>query len=682
MQTAFLIESYRNLKQDQQSVIIDLLQQITAQTRGYTINGPHVNATAVPGSSLPDFHAAVPDIRVNVCWFASLILSLSTASLSILVKQWLSDYLAMERISPQELLRIRHLRHHGLKEWRLYEIAAALPFLLQLSLLIFFVGLCFFTASVHKSVEITSLCFVSAWAFFSLATLLSPIISPLCPYKTTFLRWLLNVLRPHFRHIRTGVSTILRRVAIITRAHSSVATLKRLVRRGLNVGQLSFLWLRRVVPIRRTVSVETTQELLTAAIEMDEVGVVLARLDKQQALPLEPFTKVKAKADSTILTSLLAHTEPEKLEVWEEDEVRQSDKFDLIILTALDLTLVDEGLTTIMRDALKQRPLTGEQTIRLAFGMLQRRATLSDIADGSSGKPHLDLRSLSRATCLSLANIVADRLMLEAQTVAPTQWSQSPWIVRAILFLVSLSPPNADCVAAETATAVFHKLLFTATSPSPDGCALLALYVAAAEAVNTEGHGLSRVLVSILGVLKASNGETAARALKYVVHWHCFDVNEHLADDTETFERFLEQLEKRESFSYRLAPSTLVVMVQSAATILYSSIDKVANDDMTYVMAAPLKDLLDFVLAGVSLSERLFPEYNFSENHIAGAVPPDKLFTKLFATPSFLPEFFESMSRHSNFVSSSTCKNLLLASLDKLYLPGAFVVNLHFADRV
>ncbi|KAI0753923.1 hypothetical protein BC629DRAFT_1174780 [Irpex lacteus] len=41
--------------------------------------------------NLPDFQPTVNAIRVNVLWFASLTLSLVSASFSILVKQWLRD---------------------------------------------------------------------------------------------------------------------------------------------------------------------------------------------------------------------------------------------------------------------------------------------------------------------------------------------------------------------------------------------------------------------------------------------------------------------------------------------------------------------------------------------------------------------------------------------------------------
>ncbi|KAI0791803.1 hypothetical protein C8Q75DRAFT_55090 [Abortiporus biennis] len=67
--------------------------------------------TSTTSHMTPTFSA----IRINVLWFSSLVFSLMTASLAMLVKQWLREYLAQECISPQERSRIRHFRHSGLK---------------------------------------------------------------------------------------------------------------------------------------------------------------------------------------------------------------------------------------------------------------------------------------------------------------------------------------------------------------------------------------------------------------------------------------------------------------------------------------------------------------------------------------------------------------------------------------
>lgn len=175
--------------------MINILWQISSQTNNYTVTPGHVNSTTPFASTASSFTPSVAAERVNVCWFASLVLSLSTASFGILVKQWLREYLAIDNSKPEERLRIRHHRYLGLKSWKLFEIAAFLPLILQLSLALFFIGLCFFTASVHHSIGITSLVLVSGWALFFTFALLAPVLSSRCPYKTTFLKTPLRAVR-------------------------------------------------------------------------------------------------------------------------------------------------------------------------------------------------------------------------------------------------------------------------------------------------------------------------------------------------------------------------------------------------------------------------------------------------------------------------------------------------------
>lgn len=103
-----------------------LLRQLTTQS--YTFSG----GILTPTTSLPTpepFEAPLWALRVNALWFTSLILSLSTASYGMLVKQWLREYLALDYLSPLEKLRARELRSLSLAQWRVFEMAAVLPLL-------------------------------------------------------------------------------------------------------------------------------------------------------------------------------------------------------------------------------------------------------------------------------------------------------------------------------------------------------------------------------------------------------------------------------------------------------------------------------------------------------------------------------------------------------------------------
>ncbi|KAI0085969.1 hypothetical protein BDY19DRAFT_387991 [Irpex rosettiformis] len=192
--TGFLIESYKNLSEDSAKQTLLATRQLITQTSSYSFEGSMLNSTANTDTSYSTqpFRPSATAIRVNVLWFSSLLFSLFTASFGILVKQWLREFLAVQDPSPRARLRIRHFRYSQLMRWKVFEIAAILPLILQLALALFFVGLCYFTASVHASIGYTTLPLAIGWAFcFSSVTVL-PIFFPRCPYRTTLLKSLLQ----------------------------------------------------------------------------------------------------------------------------------------------------------------------------------------------------------------------------------------------------------------------------------------------------------------------------------------------------------------------------------------------------------------------------------------------------------------------------------------------------------
>ena len=199
------------------------LREIAANTRGYTTGPGFVNATLAsactsqPSSSGfpldPSAPLAVFAVPVNSLWFASLVFSLATASFGMLVKQWLREYLACDYTSPQARLRIRQHRNPSLLAWRVFQIAAILPLLLQLSLALFFIGLCVFTWSINESVAGTTIALVFAWAFLFLASITLPIFFPDCPYRTTAFLRITRFLRLRYTAFRRHVSGACRHLA-------------------------------------------------------------------------------------------------------------------------------------------------------------------------------------------------------------------------------------------------------------------------------------------------------------------------------------------------------------------------------------------------------------------------------------------------------------------------------------
>ncbi|KAJ3534642.1 hypothetical protein NM688_g7105 [Phlebia brevispora] len=124
-----------------------------------------------------------------------LIFSLVTASIGMLVKQWLREYLGGNFVGPRARLRIHHYREPGLATWKVVEIVAMLPLLLHIALGLFLAGLCIFAYSINEVLGRTCIPLVVGWAFFLLATTVAPIFSQRCPYKTSYFKGAIRVLR-------------------------------------------------------------------------------------------------------------------------------------------------------------------------------------------------------------------------------------------------------------------------------------------------------------------------------------------------------------------------------------------------------------------------------------------------------------------------------------------------------
>ncbi|KAI0791005.1 hypothetical protein C8Q75DRAFT_697723, partial [Abortiporus biennis] len=194
--TAFNIESYRKLNADSSDVSLRVLLHISQQITSFTISNGFLNSTQ---NAMPlDPASFKPDktiIQINILWFSSLVFSLVTASLGMLVKQWLREYLSGDHSSPRIHARVRQFRYHGLSKWRVFEIMAILPTLLQIALILFLVGLIEFLNSIHREVAMVIAAVVGLWFTVYAVTTILPTLYPQCPYKSPQARVLYNIIR-------------------------------------------------------------------------------------------------------------------------------------------------------------------------------------------------------------------------------------------------------------------------------------------------------------------------------------------------------------------------------------------------------------------------------------------------------------------------------------------------------
>lgn len=118
-------------------------------------------------------------------WFSSLVFSLVSASLAILVKQWLQEYSAAISSQPRERTRIRQYRFDGLVRWRVNRIIMLLPLLLQIALILFFAGLLVLLWSLNIVVAGIVTVLIAIWIAFWLFTIVVPALHVDCPYKSS-----------------------------------------------------------------------------------------------------------------------------------------------------------------------------------------------------------------------------------------------------------------------------------------------------------------------------------------------------------------------------------------------------------------------------------------------------------------------------------------------------------------
>jgi hypothetical protein len=170
-----VVESYQSLQEDYTQTSAELLRQISQQLANSSY-------PAAPDTS--QFQVQRSDVRVNVCWFVSLLLSLVVALFGIFLKQWMRSYIRWTDVTPdQEAVALRQFRYHSLETWRLAAILALLPTLLQLSVIVFLSGLLVFLSSLDRTVAIVMIALTSVAFFLVAAVTFLPVVSWTCPYR-------------------------------------------------------------------------------------------------------------------------------------------------------------------------------------------------------------------------------------------------------------------------------------------------------------------------------------------------------------------------------------------------------------------------------------------------------------------------------------------------------------------
>jgi hypothetical protein len=155
--SAFLIELLGRLEQDPINIIQDVLIYQTLMMRNSSL-GPYV-----PPQFSPPEHIVI----VNALFYASLGAMILAAFIALLIKSWVREFdRGLRAMSlPEQRAKTREFRYLGMERWKLPVMVGIPQLLIQISLLLFSIGLALFLFHISKP------SFAMNTAFFGLGIL-------------------------------------------------------------------------------------------------------------------------------------------------------------------------------------------------------------------------------------------------------------------------------------------------------------------------------------------------------------------------------------------------------------------------------------------------------------------------------------------------------------------------------
>jgi len=195
--SSFLIELLGRLEPDPMDIIQDVLIYQTQMMRNSSL-GPYV---------APDFSPPEYIVVVNALFYASLGVMILAAFIAMLIKSWVREFdRGLQAMSlPEQRAKTREFRYLGMERWKLPEMVGVLPFLIQISLLLFSIGLALFLFHISKpSFGVTTAIFGIGICYYTMTTSISVFVTS-SPFRSPLSRTLATVYQrvhayfcPHF----------------------------------------------------------------------------------------------------------------------------------------------------------------------------------------------------------------------------------------------------------------------------------------------------------------------------------------------------------------------------------------------------------------------------------------------------------------------------------------------------
>ncbi|KAG8924620.1 hypothetical protein FRC02_010325, partial [Tulasnella sp. 418] len=198
--TAFIIESYKGLQADPAQTTNDLLRLfISHRSDNFTL-------------SYEDLHPGSPEstaVSTNSFFFSSLSFSLTAAFGAVTAKQWLTEYSNVGAVKSLYIQgRKRQEKYQGMKRWHLQFIIEVLPMILQMSLLLFLIGVVHFLWMIDRNVATVQLVLSGAGVLIYLLTIVIGILVPSSPFQSPLSRHLYRIYQDSNSSLKTALSKI------------------------------------------------------------------------------------------------------------------------------------------------------------------------------------------------------------------------------------------------------------------------------------------------------------------------------------------------------------------------------------------------------------------------------------------------------------------------------------------
>ncbi|KAJ6488248.1 hypothetical protein C8R47DRAFT_1216050 [Mycena vitilis] len=129
---------------------------------------------------------SVTSVICNILWLLSLGLSLACALIATLVEQWARDFVQKTETRPSPVIRARIFSYlyYGLKRFNMHVLVDLVPFLLHMSLVLFFAGLVAFLLPISRVVTAVSIALLGIVVAIYCSLTILPLVYFDYPYRT------------------------------------------------------------------------------------------------------------------------------------------------------------------------------------------------------------------------------------------------------------------------------------------------------------------------------------------------------------------------------------------------------------------------------------------------------------------------------------------------------------------